>query len=228
MVKRIVLFSDVHGNITGLKNVMKQALQLENVTHIIGLGDYFGWGAGCDDVIDLCKENNVILIRGGHEEILNIIDNGKDDGSYYEEIYYTHDWLKKNLKPEYYVTSLPLDIRIKLNDNYSFIAFHAALGDMESYTCGSEQPLSILEKTYGSLEENVIVYGHYHQPHIIPLRDKLLVNCASVGMRKNDNLSNYTIIEYDEEKVAIIQKQVPYDKMEEDRLVDERGMIRRI
>ncbi len=78
------------------------------------------------------------------------------------------------------------------------------------------------------MEENIIVYGHYHQPHIIPLRDKLLVNCASVGMRKNDNLSNYTIIEYDEEKVAIIQKQVPYDKMEEERLVGERGMVRRI
>ncbi len=230
MIKRIVLFSDVHGNITGLKEVMKQVSQLENVTHIIGLGDYFGWGAGCDDIIELCKENNVILIRGGHEEILNIIDNEKDDGNYYPEIYFTHKWLKKNLKQEYYdyVTSLPLEIRIKLNDKYSLIGFHAALGDMESYTCGSEQPLRILENAYGNLEENIIVYGHYHESHIIPMGDKVLVNCASVGMRKNDNLSNYTIIEYDEEKVAIIQKQVPYDKMEEDRLVDERGMIRRL
>ena len=230
MIKRIVLFSDVHGNITGLKEVMKQVSQLENITHIIGLGDYFGWGAGCDDIIELCKENNVILIRGGHEEILNIIDNGKDDDNYYPEIYFTHKWLKKNLKQEYYnyVTSLPLEIRIKLNDKYSLIGFHAALGDMESYTCGSEQPLSVLKNTYGNLEENIIVYGHYHEPHIIPLGDKMLVNCASVGMRKNDNMSNYTIIEYDEEKVAIIQKQVPYDKMEEDRLVDERGMIRRV
>ena len=230
MIKRIVLFSDVHGNITGLKEVMKQVSKLENVTHIIGLGDYFGWGAGCDDIIELCKENNVMLIRGGHEEILNIIDNGNDDGNYYSEIYFTHKWLKKNLKQEYYnyVTSLPLEIRIKLNDKYSLIGFHAALGDMESYTCGSEQPLSVLKNTYGNLEENIIVYGHYHEPHIIPLDDKMLVNCASIGMRKNDNMSNYTIIEYDEEKVAIIQKQVSYDKVEEDRLVDERGMIRRV
>lgn len=230
MTKRIVLFSDVHGNITGLEEVMKEVKKLENVDHIIGLGDYFGWGAGCNDIIELCLENNVILIRGGHEEILNIIDRKEDNGSYYPEVYFTHDWLKRNLKSEYYeyVTNLPTEIRIKLNDKYSLTGFHAALNDMESYTCGSDRDLEILEKTYGGLEENIVVYGHYHEPHVIPMGEKILVNCASVGQRKNDNLSNYTIIEYDEKKVAIIQKQVPYDKAEEDRLIEERGMMRRI
>ena len=229
MVKRIVLFADVHGNITGLEAIMKEVQKLENVEYIIGLGDYFGWGAGCNDIIDLCKENNILLVRGGHEEILNIIDREGNKGYYYPEIYYTHEWLKKNLKREYYeyVTSLPLEVRIKLNDKYSLIGFHAALNDMESYTCGSDRDMETLEKTYGSLEENIVVYGHYHEPHVIPMNDKILINCASVGQRKNDNLSNYTIIEYDEKKIAIIQKQIPYDKSEEDRLIEERGMIRR-
>jgi len=230
MIKRIVLFADVHGNITGLREVIKAAKKLENVEYIIGLGDYFGWGAGCNDVIELCRKNGVLLIRGGHEEILNQIDKKEDPGNYYPEIYFTHDWLKKNLKPEYYeyVTNLPLEIRLKLNDKYSLIGFHAALGDMESYTCGSDRPLSVLQEAYGGLAENVIVYGHYHEPHVIPMGDKILINCASVGQRKRDNLSNYTIIEYDEEKIAVIQKQVPYDKAEEDSLVEERGMMRRL
>lgn len=229
MIRRIVLFSDVHGNITGLEEVMKEVKMLQNVEHIIGLGDYFGWGAGCDDIIDLCLQNNVTLIRGGHEEILNIINRKEDSGNYYPEIYFTHDWLKKNLKSEYYeyVTNLPTEIRLKLNDKYTLIGFHAALNDMESYTCGSDRDLDTLMKTYGNLEENVIVYGHYHEPHVIPMGEKLLVNCASVGQRKNDNLSNYTIIEYDEEKIAVIQRQIPYDKEEEDRLIKERGMKRR-
>ena len=228
--RRIVLFADVHGNITGLRAIMREIEKLEQVGHIIGLGDYFGWGAGCNDIIDLCLERHVTLIRGGHEEILNIIDRKEDKGDYYPEIYFTHNWLKKNLKPEYYqlVTNLPTEIRLKLNDAYAMIAFHAALGDMESYTCGSDREREVLEKTYGSLPENIIVYGHYHEPHVIPLNDKLLVNCASVGQRRNDNLSNYTIIEYDDQKVAIIQRQVPYDKAEEDRLIEERGMIRRM
>lgn len=230
MIKRIVLLADVHGNITGLREVIKAAKKLENLEHIIGLGDYFGWGAGCNDVIELCQENDVILVRGGHEEILNQIDKKEDPGNYYPEIYFTHDWLKENLKPEYYeyVTNLPLEIRLKLNDKYSLIGFHAALGDMESYTCGSDRPFSVLQETYGGLAENVIVYGHYHEPHVIPMGEKILINCASVGQRRRDNLSNYTIIEYDEEKIAVIQRQVPYDKAEEDRLVEERGMMRRL
>lgn len=228
-MNRIVLFSDVHGNITGLEAIMNEIKKLENVTHIIGLGDYFGWGAGCNDIIELCKENDVILIRGGHEELLNIIDLEGNTGYYYPEIYFTHEWLKKNLKKEYYeyVTTLPLEVRIKLNEEYSLIGFHAALNDMESYTCGSDRDLDTLEKAYGDLEENIVVYGHYHEPHVIPMGEKILINCASVGMRKNDNLCNYTIIEYDEKKVAIIQRQLPYDKAEEDRLIEERGMIRR-
>lgn len=229
MSKRIILFSDVHGNITGLEVIMNEVKKLENVEHIIGLGDYFGWGAGCNDIIELCKENNVLLIRGGHEEILNIIDREGNKGYYYPEIYFTHEWLKKNLKKEYYeyVTTLPLEVRLKLNDKYSLIGFHAALNDMESYTCGSDRDLETLEKAYGDLKENIVVYGHYHEPHVIPMGEKLLINCASVGQRKNDNLSNYTIIEYDEKKIAVIQRQIPYDKSEEDRLIEERGMVRR-
>lgn len=138
--------------------------------------------------------------------------------------------VEKNLKSEYYqlVTSLPTEIRITLNSTYTLIGFHAALNDMESYTCGSDRDLEVLEKTYGSLEENVVVYGHFHEPHVIPMSGKLLINCASVGQRKNDNLSNYTVIEYDEKKVAVIQRQIPYDKEEEELLIQERGMIRRL
>lgn len=228
--KRIVLFSDVHGNITGLEEIMKEVRKLEHVERIIGLGDYFGWGAGCNDIIDLCLKNHVDLIRGGHEEILNVIDRGEDPGDYFPEIYFTHDWLRRNLKPAYYrlVTTLPTEIRIRLNPSYALIGFHAALNDMESYTCGADRELEVLEKAYGGLEENLIVYGHYHEPHVIPMNGKLLINCASVGQRKKDNLSNYTIIEYDEKKVAVIQRQVPYNKEEEDRLIEERGMIRRM
>ncbi len=228
MTKRAIFMADIHGNITGLKAVLAEVKKLENVTHIVALGDYFGWSAGHNDILDECIDNGVILIRGGHEEILNIIDNGKDDGKYYPVIYFTHDWLKKNLTPTYYkmVTELPLEFRLKLNENDSIIAFHAALNDMESYSCGSDRPLEVLQRVYGQLDENIIIYGHYHEPHVIPMGSKTLINCAAVGARVRDNLSNYTIIEYTDEKIAIIQKQVPYSKQEEEQLIAERGMIR--
>lgn len=229
MTKRAIFMSDLHGNISGLRVVLAEIKKLENVTHIVALGDYFGWSAGHNDLLELCIESNVILIRGGHEELLNIIDKGQDGGKYYPEVYFTHDWLKKHLKSYYYkiITELPLEFRLKLNEKYSIIAFHAAYNDLESYSCGSDRPLEVLQRVYGGLEENIVIYGHYHEPHIIPMNEKLLINCAAVGTRIKDALSNYTIIEYNDEKIAVIQKQVPYDKHEEEQLILERGMIRR-
>jgi predicted phosphodiesterase len=229
-MKRIVLFSDVHGNITGLNTMFDYIKNLENISHIIGCGDYFGYSAGADEIIDTCKKYNVILLRGGHEELLGIIDRKEDNGKYYDVIYQTHAWLKKWLKDEYYryIQELPMDITLKLNEKYTLYACHAARGDMESYTCGSDRPIEILRKTYGYYEENVIVYGHYHESHIIPIDNKLLINCASIGgVRKNETLINFTIIEYDDEKISIIQKSLPYDTEEELRLVSERNMQRR-
>jgi predicted phosphodiesterase len=229
-LNRIILFSDVHGNITGLNTMFDYIKSLEDITHIIGCGDYFGYSAGANEIIDVCKKHNVILLRGGHEELLGNIDRKEDNGKYFDVIYQTHDWLKKWLKPEYYsyIQELPLDISIKLNENYTLYACHASRGDMESYTCGSDRPIEVLRKTYGYYEENVIVYGHYHESHIIPMDNKLLINCAAIGgSRKNEDLINFTIIEYNEEKIAVIQKSLPYDTEEELKLVSERKMIRR-
>ena len=219
MIMRIAFFSDVHGNIAGLREVIKEIEKYENIAHIVGLGDYFGWDDSCYEIIDLLTKKNVILIRGNHDEELNMLDNGEDNG-FCKDIYVAHEWLLKNLtKDDYkkYITTLPTVFRLKLNDKYSLIGFHAASEDMFSNTCGTDNSYDTLEKTYGKLQENVIIYGHFHKSHIIPLKDKLLINCASVGIRRDDNLSSYTIIEYDEEKIAVIQKQIPYDRNKEKR-----------
>ena len=157
------------------------------------------------------------------------IDCGKDNGRFFPEQYFTHKWLLENLKKEYYeyILNLPLVFRLKLNSKYSIVAFHAAHDDIESWTCGADRTTAVLEETYAGLEENIVIYGHYHEHHVIPMGGKLLINCAAVGMRKENALSNYTVIEYDDEKIVVIQKQVPYDKNEEDELVIQRGMVRR-
>lgn len=214
-MNRVVLFSDVHGNSTGLKAIFEEIKTLENVTHIIGCGDYFDVGAGADEIVDICLENKLIMLQGNHEDVLKVIDNDEKPEKYHKDhvIFQAHEWLKKWLKKEYYdyVIELPLYTSIKLNENYDLLACHASKSDMYSQTCASFAPIDTLRKTYGHYKENIIVYGHHHESHVIPLDGKLLINCASVGARQNDNLSNYVIIEYDEDKISIIQRKVPYD-----------------
>lgn len=54
-MQRIVFMSDIHGNVTGLEAVLNEVKKLENVAHIVALGDYFGWSAGHNDLIYALK-----------------------------------------------------------------------------------------------------------------------------------------------------------------------------
>jgi len=179
------------------------------------------------------------MVCGNHEEAYAKIDRGEyplESGAGERRVkthawqLRVHKWLREHLKPEYYerMLNLPTEFRLRLNDEFSVIGFHAALGCTVSPTCGAFVPAGTLREVYGGLAENVVIYGHYHEPHVIPLDGKLLVNCASVGMRIGDCYSNYTVVEYDDEKIAVVQRQVLYDGDEDARLVWERGHPREL
>ena len=148
-------------------------------------------------------EYDAKLVKGDHERYLRSIENNTDEGMLHPVIYATHKWLKKNLKSEYYdfVLNLSEDISIRLNDKYTLCACHASRQDMRSRTCAADVPVEILRQTYGGYPENIIAYGHHHESHVTRMDDKFLINCASVGMRKYDNISRYTVIEYDDENI---------------------------
>lgn len=223
-MKRIVLFSDVHGNIVGLRTILDAVSKLKNVSHIIACGDFFGYDGGNDDVFEICDEFNVIMLRGDHEEYMMKIEAGLNHEIPHPVISETHKWLQSHLNKKNFnrLMNLDVNISIKINENYSLLACHSGPTGIRSRTCAADVPLEILRKTYGKLDENFIVYGHHHEPHVIHVDDKILINCASVGMRKADNISNYTIIEYDDEQFTIAQNKLRYDKIEAERLAEER------
>lgn len=89
-MNRIVIFSDIHGNVNGLKAVMNCISKLENVTKIINCGDNFDWGAGTDEIIDICNENDVVMLLGGHEQYLYNFESDAVNTSQYWPIHYDH------------------------------------------------------------------------------------------------------------------------------------------
>ena len=227
-MNRVVLFSDVHGNITGLKEIFKEIEKLENVTHIICCGDYFGYDGGADDIFEMLDAFQVKMIKGDHEEYLVKLNKDSNALMPHKIINETYDWLKLNLSHANFsrLLNLDTDYSLKLNDSFSIYTCHAGPNNLSSRTCATDIPMNVLRKTYSGIEENIVVYGHHHTPHVIPMDDKILVNCASVGMRKNDNICSYTVIEYNDERVAILQKSLKYDKEAADKLALKRKIPR--
>lgn len=227
-MNRVVLFSDVHGNIVGLREIFREIVKLENVMYIVCCGDYFGYDAGADDVFDLFDKFNVIMLKGDHEEYLVKLNNDEKSKMPHQIINETYDWLRLNLSQENFnrLLNLKTNCSIKLNHEYSLYACHAGPDNLSSRTCATDVPIRKLRETYSNLEENIVVFGHHHTHHILLMDNKLLINCASVGMRKNDDICSYTIIEYDEEKIVILQKSFEYNIDEAEKLAVERGIPR--
>ena len=64
---KIAIISDIHGNIHGLKTVLSD---LPKVDKIICAGDITGYYPFINEVIDELKKNNVLSVRGNHDQYL--------------------------------------------------------------------------------------------------------------------------------------------------------------
>ncbi|MEW5867918.1 MAG: metallophosphoesterase family protein [Chloroflexota bacterium] len=221
---RIALFSDIHGNLSGLRAVLAKIDQLGGADRLVAAGDLIGGGPGADDLFDLLLERRVALLRGNTEEMMldASLIHAHAASPYLDLMLRTHDWLHAHLSPAYWklIEELPLSLSIEAAPGQRIFACHAAPQDTWAYTTSAEEPVEKLRAAYGQLPAQVVAYGHFHQHHVLRLDDKLLLNVASVGLR-SDGLSALTLVEYRAAWV-IRQFQVPYDVAEERRLMAER------
>lgn len=75
---KIVFFSDVHGNVYPMSNMLKE-LSTRSVDSIIFGGDIFGYYYQQNKIINLLRENNIVRLLGNHDQMfLDILDNKCD------------------------------------------------------------------------------------------------------------------------------------------------------
>ncbi len=224
---RIALFSDIHGNIVGLKAVLNHIDHLGGADIYCALGDILAIGPGAEDVIELLHKYQTRMIRGNWDELFI------NPEAYIRQLppqlhassFRHYEWLASHLSPQsqQLLANLPVSEWIDLSPSYTLFMCHAAPHDTRSNTCTPTTDTATLRNTYGHIQANLVAYGHYHAHHIIQLNDKLLINVASVGMTWGKP-SAWTLLEYTDERLSIQQFQVTYDKAEYEYLMRERGV----
>ena len=66
---RVAFISDIHGNITALREVLKD-IKEQKVDEIICLGDIVGYGAEPEACLDLVEEICSVCLKGNHDDAL--------------------------------------------------------------------------------------------------------------------------------------------------------------
>lgn len=213
---RLAFLSDIHGNYYALKAVLEYLTREDEPAYdrIICLGDILAGHGGNEKVIALLNEYNVELIQGNH------------DGKHvpWETIPEKHmelmkcivEWDEENISAEIRerLGRLPKTLSLPLMDGRTLLAFHSNPDDLWDMVNGDDVTSERMKEVYGPLNGDVLVYGHYHQNHVMEFQGKLLINAGSVSGTVSfypDKLARLTTIISLEDRLLVRQEAVAYD-----------------
>lgn len=226
-MKRIALFSDIHGNLTGLEAVLKKLDELGGADFTVAAGDFIAGDSGTDEILELLIKRGVQMVRGDSdtgEKHLSLIDGSHPGSGRYSQQYYAdmYGWLQKNLSAEGWklLSNLPISIQIEVENGHQLFVCHASPDDPGSRTCSPELPPDELYTIFQALPAEIVAFGHAHSPHVRWLDGRLFVNVASVAFRQ-DGASMLTLLSCQDGQLVqgrtgaanwtVEQFQVPYD-----------------
>lgn len=219
---KVAILSDIHGNLEGLRKVLK-IISRNKVDKIICLGDVVGYGTDSKQCYEILKNKNCDFIMGNHDAMYcNIINS--DSCSSNGKI--STMWQKKYIKIDLNdIKKFKKYIRI---DNLLFV--HSCLGEY-----GYLKYLNKLEDILNEYKnEKIVFYGHTHRPRITVLKngnvqdyfvkkttifsvgenEKIFVNVGSVGQQRDTKTdASFVILDIENKNIKLKLYRVKYNSL---------------
>ena len=206
---RLMVLSDIHGNLPVLKQVLKDAEKYKPA-YILVTGDICG-GPNQDESIRMLQDYKAHYINGNWEQnIFKYLDQPTEDP---RNQLHQYDYLKwcsqnvstkslKQLRYRSYQSLLSLLGKIPIR-----IA-HGAPDNPFTLIYPETNLTEILEK----IEETVFVCGHTHSPWIVNRNEKLAINPGSLfNTITHKSEATYGLLEWDGKQWQAEIKKVPFD-----------------
>lgn len=194
----IALFSDVHGNRPALEAVLED-IQRQGIGRVFCLGDLVGYGADPNGVIDLIRDREVQSILGNYDE--GVAWETGDCGCFYPneeaksigDASYAYTVAAVTDENKAYLRTLPRELHVELAGKMVHLV-HGSPRRINEYLLRDRD-----ERTYLRLAEaepdDVLAFGHTHDPWFRTYGETLFVNVGSVGRPKDgDTRSAYLVL----------------------------------
>ena len=202
-MEKVAIISDVHGNITALRAVIKD-IESRNINKIFCLGDSVLKSCNSDLVIDLLREKCDVILKGNCDEAItrpnipkgkfgtrDLIGEERASFIYNLPVFYEF-YMSGYLIRLFHASPFGLDYVFNpmfSNENtiYSATEIHNAMDLFEN--------TDFIGKTKSDPIPDIVGYGHIHTPNIVRIRNKTIFNPGSVGMpieMMNDNFNDKT------------------------------------
>ncbi len=210
---RIAVFSDIHGNLEALKEILND-IENEKIDEVICLGDVIGLGPESKECLDLIISKKIKFILGNHE--LCYLFGFNIDKSVDLKRSEHYKYIDKILGEEEhrFLEKCPLFIECKYLDK-KILFEHFLIKDRNlKYPYYSLNILTSLKDSLGEIVKKTgndyIFIGHEHTGFEFEVDDIKLIDIGSSGCVKN-NIIFYTIIEFKND-ISVMKKVITYNK----------------
>jgi putative phosphoesterase len=200
---RILVVADIHGN--------WPALQAIDEPHdlCLCLGDLVDYAMEPAPCIDWVRRNAQHTVRGNHDHGVaqDVTISGQNGFKYLTGI--TRPLTRSRLNPEdlRFLAALPLTQWVTADD-MRFLLVHATPRDpLDEY---APADADFWARRLNNVDADVICVGHTHQPYILEVGNKLVINPGSVGLpRDGDPRAAYAIM--DDRRVELKRVEYPVE-----------------
>jgi putative phosphoesterase len=215
-MKRIAIFSDLHGNSAATEAVLA-AILVEQPDAVYNLGDLVGYGAEPNETISLIRERAIPTIMGNYDDGVGF--DRDDCGCAYtneaeasrgqQSLFWTREVTTPDNKA--YLRTLPSEIRFEA-EGKRFRLVHGSPRRMSEYLYEDRDPRSLARIAQGA-EADVLVFGHTHKPWVREIEGVLFVNDGSVGKPKDsDPRAAWALLTVEaDQPVSVDIRRVAYD-----------------
>jgi predicted phosphodiesterase len=217
---RIGLFSDIHGNLAGLRAVADDLDRAGHIDQVVVAGDHLWGGPRPREVWQLLTARGWTLVLGNADENLVAVSVDQDypPGTPYRTAALRHrEWLRTQLDRSELIAlaGLPMQHRIETPAG-DLLVVHSSPRSTTDRCGGPHNSAAEVESAYHGTGADAIAFGHWHAAFVRPTPFALLLNVASVGLPMDGHpLAAYTILTATPGSWVAEQRRVPYDPQEE-------------
>ena len=203
---RILVISDVHGNLTALEEVLRDAGRSDLV---ICSGDIVGYGPNPCECLDVLRGLKIRQVSGNHDRAAVAGIKFKENTTAGRALQVHSDLLGPGHKD--FLKKLPKSLKFNVG-GIEMAVFHGSpRKPFREYVYQADAEIYVDEFLRMSGAE-LIILGHTHIPYVVRSGNGLIVNPGSVGQpRDGDPRASYTLIDIEKGEIEVTNCRVGYD-----------------
>lgn len=179
---RMAVLSDIHSNLEALEAVLNH-IKLQRIKTIWVAGDIIGYCANPNEVLQLLRKENAVMIAGDHDRQVLTLDNLKWFNEYAQQaLIYTSRVLTEENKA--FLKTLKETHEETIDDRKVFMVHGSPNSPLKEYVYATVPDVNFLA-LLNKAKADILIMGHTHQPFVRRIGGRLVVNPGSVGQPRD-------------------------------------------